>query len=76
VAEPLLHEMRRDVRLKGIDAETMSQSLGHRAHTNNVRRRLNLVEFLLVFLGRALIASGERFRDAGDVAGFHEQEIA
>jgi hypothetical protein len=39
-------------------------------------RRLHLVEFRFVFLGSALITSGERFRHAGNAGGFHEKEIA
>jgi hypothetical protein len=42
----------------------------------NETRRLDLVEFRLVFVGPALITSGERFRQAGNASGFHETEIA
>jgi hypothetical protein len=39
-------------------------------------RRLHVVEFIRIFLRSALIASGKRFRHAGDATGFHEQQIA
>lgn len=42
----------------------------------NGHDKLDLVELRLVFVGSALITGGERFRHAGDVTGFHEEEIA
>jgi hypothetical protein len=35
-------------------------------------RRLHVVEFIRIFLRSALIASGKRFRHAGDTTGFHD----